>query len=819
MSRNTAPPVAIGESHWRSPVAQAVMLAAAGVSVFLAGGPVQGALGIFLAAAGVAMIALPPVNRVPGSSWILGGLAAVCAVLALLPATLLSMPEWRRHLEVLPVLHMASTISVSPQETVFWLLNFAAAVLIGLYLLGHPVRFPASMWLAVAAAAACAVYAGLAIFSSSTGWEYPFFKEYGFTHAGFGFFPNRNQTATFLVTGCILCPGIIATGWKTGRWVAVVVGAAALTINTGALLFFSISRGGVVFLFLGFLLWLAGLGRTHFSRPLWISAFLLTAMAAAFFFLSDGPARDRMLALAGWHAQAKQTSALPEQMLPSGLPPVRQNDLDFRIPVYLDTLGMVKDFPLTGIGLGNYAWVYPFYSRLSLREAVAIHPESDWLLLAAEAGPAGLILLLCWLILLLRPVLARDRTSPGWPVRWGIAAAALTAIAHGLVDVPMHRAGLGWWILVLAGLGLGGISESGAAGGGRAARRIFLPAGVLIFLLGAGLIRAQWFGGVPRAPFLAAASMNRIVELSREGDLSGAESIARDTLEILPMARGFYFQLGLLLYSSGGTIADVESVFAVERALDPGRPQIPYDQGQIWKNIDPIRTAELWDEAIARHEAIHLAGGFPERPPWHVYQGMLGQAKNDPDLLNALGDIARRRPMYRLLWLSIPMTNIAFVEQASLDRDFLSALDDAEKRTFLGILETRCGRKKLEGFLAGRAGWDAAAWPVRLRGMIAAREYEKAIRAVCERYRIELELPVAPADVTEPPDDPLGACAYYLKRGNTVTARRILADAAASGSKDANRIQAALAMQEGNLPEAWKHLEAFLGATGRGNWP
>ncbi len=174
---------------------------------------------------------------------------------------------------------------------------------------GTPVRFPATLWLAVAAAAVCAAYAGLAVYASSTGWKYPFFEENGYTRAGFGFFPNRNQTATFLVTGCILCPGIIATGWKSRCWAAMAAGAAALAINAGALFFFSSSRGGIVFLFLGLILWLSGLGRAHSSCPLWISVFSLTSMAVAFFLLSDGPARDRILALVGKSAPATQMPA------------------------------------------------------------------------------------------------------------------------------------------------------------------------------------------------------------------------------------------------------------------------------------------------------------------------------------------------------------------------------------------------------------------------------------------------------------------------------------------------------------------------------
>lgn len=797
-----------------SALAQTVLLVSAGVSVFLAGGPVQGALGVFFVGAGAAMVLLPPLRPPPPVYWILGGAAVLCAALALLPATWFYSPGWRQGLACLPALTLSPTISVSPQETAFWLSIFSASVLIFLYGLGQPVRFPASLWLAVAAAGTCAVYAGLAVYAKSTGWKYLFFEENGFSSPGFGFLPNRNHAAAFLVTGCVLCPGIIATGWKTRQWMAVTFGGAALALNAGALLFYSSSRGGIVFLFVGLVLWLAGLGRTHSSRPLWISVLALTAMGMTIFFLSEGPARSRILQSLGWQLPAPQTSA-------AGAQPVRVTPKggDFRIPVFLDTLGMIRDYPVTGIGLGNYASNYPFYAQRSLREEVAIHPESDWLLVATEVGPAAFILLSGALILLVRTLFAQKTGSPGWPVRWGIAAAALTAILHGLVDVPLHRPGLGFWVLVLAGMGFGGVPDQAMRRGDPLLQRVFFPAGVFLLLMGTGLIGAQWFNGHPRPPFLAGAVQNRIVELSREQAIPKAQALARETVKTLPMARSIYFQLGLLDFSSGATIADVESSFAAERALDPGRPQIPYRQGEVWRRVDPVRTAELWDEAIARHEAIHLAGGRPDRPVWMIYRDMLWEAGKDRTLLNALGEISRRDTMYRLLWLENPSTHRVFIERAAADNRFLEALNEEEKRKFLEILVAKCGRGTLAEFLKDRSGWESASWPERVRGMLASGDFATAIRSVADRYKMDLTLPSAPSDLSEPPTDFAGACAFYLQRGNTVTARRILADAVSSGSVDAIRLQAALAVREGKLSEAWKRVEAFLRSTGRSNLP
>ncbi|MEI6491019.1 MAG: O-antigen ligase family protein, partial [Verrucomicrobiota bacterium] len=544
----------------------------------------------------------------------------------------------------------------------------------------------------------------------------------------------------------------------------------------------------------------------HSSRRMWVSFVALTAMAVTFFFLSEGPARSRILASIGKDSAPSQNPSLI-------------GSRDFRISIFLDSLDMVEDFPLTGIGLGNYAWIYPFYSRLSLLDRVAIHPESDWLLLATEAGPATLLVLTVCLGLLLRALFRHRQSSSGWPLRWGIVVAALAAVLHGLVDVPLHRTGLGWWVLVLAGMGFAGNSGPQPTGGDRFLRWVFAPAGLLVLLLGAGLIRAQWFGGAPSPPFVAKAAQARIVSLSADGDFAGAEALARETLEVLPMARGFFFQLGILRFSSDATIAEVEALFAVERNLDPYRPQIPERQGEVWQNTDPLRTAELWDESISRIENIRRAGSSPERPVWGAYQQMLTRAGKNMALLNALGLIARRGRTFRLLWLENPAIDRVYVEMAAADASFLDALDEKEKRLFLKILWTKTDSKTIDAFLSDRPDWETAALPTRLRRWVSSGDHAKAIRSVSERYGIDLAFPSPPADASPAQGDFATAAGVFLQRGNAVTARRILAEAAASGEHEAIRLQAALAMREGNFPEAWNRLEAFLKATGRGDLP
>ena len=59
------------------------------------------------------------------------------------------------------------------------------------------------------AVSVCGAYAGLAIYAKQTGWQYPYAGG-----ATFGFLPNRNHTATFLIVGSVLSLGLLRIAWR-----------------------------------------------------------------------------------------------------------------------------------------------------------------------------------------------------------------------------------------------------------------------------------------------------------------------------------------------------------------------------------------------------------------------------------------------------------------------------------------------------------------------------------------------------------------------------------------------------------------------------
>ena len=344
--------------------AQLVILAAAGAGVLLCGGMLQGSLGIFLLTAAFCLVFIPPVGIIPGAVGLTAGVVIGGACLSLLPSGLVPETGWREALIAEGGFGALNRVTVVPEETMFWVAILAASLVVGMYLLSQPVGEAGLVWLAAAASLFCAAYAGMAIFARATGWHPAFQHEL----ATFGFFANRNHVSTLLVTGALAGIGALAGGIERRNIPAALAGAAGVAVCSWTVLLESPSRGGMVVLVLGAALWLLGLGRVKWTRPVLVTSATLLVAALLLCFGTDNPVSRRLF--------AKEKEA-----------PVEKLTADFRLKVYQDSMRMMADFPLTGSGLGTYRFIFPFYADASLREATAIHPESDWLMAEIEAGP------------------------------------------------------------------------------------------------------------------------------------------------------------------------------------------------------------------------------------------------------------------------------------------------------------------------------------------------------------------------------------------------------------------------------------------------
>ena len=788
---------------FRSAFVQVILVLGAMVAVFLAGSARQGATGLFFVSAGLAMILFAPNRIVPLRYWLLcmGILAA--SALSLLPQAWFPTPEWRLGLLKYQAFPSLPWISLAPRETIYWIVLLAGALAAGLFSLGHPVRSGAKVYIALLGLLACAAYASVAIYAKTTGWEYPFFDRRGWSPPDFGFFPNRNHTAALLVSGSILALGIIREAWSGRRPFVFLLAVPSLVVCVYALLFYSISRGGVIFLVVGLALWLIALGRSHRSLPLLVSSLVLAVSVAWIFLVSEGEAKNRIFEFLGMDG--------------ASAPGLFQGDL--RSKIFLDTLHIIRDYPLTGTGLGTFGYVFPFYMKASIDEAVPIHPESDWLMLAAEAGIPALLLALALLGLLVWDIF-RLRETGSWPLRWGVVAAALTVMLHGFVDVPVHRIELGWWILVLAGLAFGNpaITATEKSSAWLVQRLVFGVCGAVLLAGGGILIRSQWFKEHPFPPYRGKLVVEQIRQLNAEGRSRDAIELGHAELSLSPMERGLYRELGYSEISGNGDSNVADAAFAAERALNPASAKIPYDQGLLWMTRDTARTAPLWGEALRNHARIEQGGGYANLVEY--YGRLLSQARRHPALFQALGELSTLSPDLQIVWMA-SSPNVR-MEDVANDPAFLKRLTPAQRREFLISWFNRGGKPALENFLLANPEWEDAAWPVRVRQMLEKKNYAEAIEAVKRRYNLDLSLPVLDSHVlegTDPPVDLSARVAYFVARGNSVTARREVAESAQANQPEGLRLRCILALKAGDAQAAWSALQAYLNETKRGNFP
>ena len=793
---------------FRSTAVQGLLILGAMVAVFLAGSVRQGATGIFLVVAGAAMVFLAPNRIVPWRYWILSGGILLFASSSLLPQAWFYAPPWRLALQDFQGLPPLPTVSMVTRESGYWLIILASALLIGLFSIGHPLRSNVKIYLALLGTLACGLYAGVAIYAKTTGWEYPFFDKGGWSPPDFGFFPNRNHTAALLVTGSVLALGVIREAWSEKKVVVFLLSGAALSLCVYSLLFYSISRAGVVFLLLGAVIWVLALGRSHRSTPLLVSCAAIAIALFVYFFAADGMSKDRLLAMVGIDSKSAESDAESPRVIETALE-------DTRTKIFQDTARMIWDYPITGTGLGTYAYVYPFYARKSIGEAGALHPESDWLMIAAESG---LPCVLCAALLL--GVLLRDigelRRSQTWPLRWGIICGALVAVLHGLVDVPLHRIELGWWVLVLAGLAFGYPTPTQTERNIQwvVQRLVFGVGGGAILAVGALLVGAQWFSLPPFPPYRGEVVVDQMRQLAAAGKSKEAVNLARSEIPLSPMSRGLYRELGFRELKNGGNPVVADAVFAAERALNPVSAQIPLDQGRLWIRDDPLRTATLWGEALQKHLAIEKAGGHADTA--EMFRGMLGAGRQHPGLAAALASYARTTPETWLAWISIAPKGS--IEETSKDAQFLAMLDHEGQRKFLTTWWNVGDRKAMAVFLAENPTWEDASWPVRVREMIEKKDFQAAVLAAQERYAIDLKLtePKNPEDTSMSLAETISSLAL---RGNLVSARRMIQESIQAREPEGLRLQCILAIKSNDWASAWKSMEAYLRETKRGNLP
>lgn len=744
-----------------SKIAPSLMLCGAAVSIFLAGTEHVWALSAALVGGGIGMMLLAPTVR-PG--WVpltLASSVAALSLLAFLPQAWFAAPAWRGLLPAADV-PISGAVCPMPAHAWFWWGLMVSAIAAALSLLASPQSGRQLAWFLHVAAATTAAYALLAIAAKHSGWHYPFTAP----PAEFGFLPNRNHTATLLVVGSVLSFGLMQWEATHGRSAAAVFSAFCAAPQLAAILFYSTSRAGVVFLTAGLLIWSLGAAREGKRLRVIVASFVLALFLVGLFFYGSNKVRDRLELL--WRDVAASESKSEDRP-----------DLDFRLPVFRDTVRMVGDFPITGAGLGQFRYVFPQYRTESARVCSIWHPESDWLTVAAEQGAPTLVaVMLIGVWFFARYWRARSREDG--LLRWTAASAVAAAWLHGFVDVPWHRVPLGWFMLLVVA---GAAPSSGlSASFPRLLRVLTVAAGAILLLAGSYLAWLQW-SGRPPVPYRWEQHEAAMARAGALKDVEQMELAARQAVGDFPLRYESHYWLGAALnnYLDGAG----EASRAMEAALrvDPVLPQVAIDQARYWALLDPRREAEARVEAIRRYLQLDKAERSAElASAGGALQDALRASKDHPEIQRYLLEQVSGEPVLVAHWL--------VGADAGGVSDYLSGVPDGA--AMLDALPPRIRGAVLDRWLALPEPARAVAymeskgarayWP-RLAGYYASSgDKPRAVALVAEAQGIALD-GVGPGPFAQ-------EIAGLEAKSNTVAVRRMLKEALSS--KDPEKVAVAM---------------------------
>ncbi len=117
-----------------------------------------------------------------------------------------------------------------------------------------------------------------------------------------------------------------------------------------------------------------------------------------------------------------------------------------KLQVMRDTIGIVRDYPLVGTGMGTFPYVYPAYQSFS-SDVMFTHTENDYLQLLSEGGVVGFALMagIIGLVgaVMMRGMLSQElkpqsRRPDNSTIILGCFAALLSMLVHSFFDFNLH---------------------------------------------------------------------------------------------------------------------------------------------------------------------------------------------------------------------------------------------------------------------------------------------------------------------------------------------------------------------------------------------
>ncbi|MEM8867382.1 MAG: O-antigen ligase family protein [Verrucomicrobiota bacterium] len=577
-------------------------------------------------------------------------------------------------------------------------------------LLSFPVNPVGRKWIHFWVSIVIGVFAAVVLWGNLRGIRY-----FGAEEAtAFTFFPNRNQTTNLMAVGGVFTFGFGLEGFRRRKLVNIA-GLTASALCLGALIM-GVSRAGILLYFVGILIWFI-CRRWRSSIRFYIKIGLPILLLFFSFLISSNQ---------------KSVSRISDFLMSP-----TEWDEAFRASVYRDSLEMIMDAPLTGVGVGNFEAVFPQYREESRNYQRVAHPESDYLWVATEGGLLLLVALLGILFIFFRSCRGLSE-GKGGSYRVAALAATIVFILHSLVDVSGHRPGTAYFALFVAALTLPM----------RGVVRPKLPK-LLTRLVGLALMiyGAFWlFIGVSGQPSKGEAELVYLTEqidrAIQQGDFEKAHALVERRIGSRPMDWQGYFQRAQLTLAESGNLSAAALDFRRARFVEPVLAAVSYDEGFVWLPYDYGRAISAWRKTLNR-EAENMD---------NYYGRIIRAGRGDPDFLNRIAQLSETSLHYRHLFLLSLRgeTLMAEIERELVRDPSLSQFSTAQREEILDRWIDRGDLVSAQAYLDLYADELPDVWWLRALLYEAQAKFEPAVETVRKHLEPALipEVPFEVDDVT-----------------------------------------------------------------------
>ncbi|GHC05907.1 O-antigen ligase family protein [Cerasicoccus arenae] len=668
--------------------------------VLLSGGKFLWVKGLFVGIIGLLLILRPPQSTLdPKLDWTVMILLVIASFafipagyLDFLPSMFFGRSGWWKSISGSGV-ELPVTVSPQPLKSLEHLVLLVAGLSYLYLLINSRFRLDDRWRLLQCFVLLGGLLAGLVVVGNLSGTQY-FDTDRA---ASFSFFDNRNQTSILLVTIGIVALGMTFFG-ATKHWIWAVLSGLAFLLCALAISM-SLSRAGLLLFVLGCGVWiilrftvLGGKGALRVVVPLVALSFSLMLITG----------QETLSRFSDWLGSE-------ESMFD-----------DFRWVVYRDTVSLIAEQPATGVGLGNFAAVFPHYRDQSLSPQPIIHPESDWMWIAAEMGAPGfsimatLVFYLFWMAF----PLGTDRLAL---VRMAALIAVSVFLLHTFFDVSGHQLGVVLIAIWLFRMAMPHLKNDYPC---KFPTWSWQAAGGLLILAGGLWITADTTGLMLHSSIVKQEIPVRVAEALEVGK---SETIADDIetgLIFLPMDWELYLQRGQArLYIENNTNGARQD-FQRARAIEPVLVAPALYEGQVWLPRSTHYAYEAWADALTRQS----------ENPGELHHRIILESTKNPRFARDLDRLSQITPEFRKNYLaSLKKEDFLRALSEDLRRDpQLTGFTPEQRERIMKIWLERGDSGRLIRFLEENPDAAPNSWYYRANALARMGNYPAAIQLAQE---------------------------------------------------------------------------------------